>query len=403
MRFHYRAKTKDGKTETGYISAESEKEVIETIRSNGWYPVDISEKNGFFSNFGNFLNTLDNSVSLKAESLFFKQFSLLLGSGIPMDTSVKLLSEQTSDSVLRSAAEVLLKDIRSGISAADSFEKQKVFGKLEIALMRAGEEAGRLCDSLLRISEFLKKQYDLKKKVVAALIYPVLVLCVTLLVLVLMSVFVLPQFENSFKQLKIEIPRFTLFVFTFGNFIRNFWYFVPLSFFVFAAAGKYFSRYGAFNEFCDKIKLRIPLFGKVLYKASMARSCRTLGILLSAGVDMLRALKLAGETAANVKVKEIFDEFYLSAEKGKSLYNVTCRMANIPPVVGQLVKIGEETGHLSDKFLEIALLYEEDVDNMTSVLQSVLEPVLIVLVSLIVGVMLFASYLPIVSAIKNLI
>ncbi len=403
MRFHYRAKTKDGKTETGCISAESEREVIETIRSNGWYPVDISKNSTFFSNLRNNLNALDNGMPVKAESIFFKQFSLLLSSGIPMDTSVKLLLEQTSDNTLRSAAEILLKDIRSGISAADSFEQQKVFGKLEVALMHAGEEAGRLCDSLLRISEFLKKQHDLKKKVVAALIYPVLVLCITLLVLVLMSVFVLPQFENSFKQLKIEIPRFTLIIFHFGSFIRRFWYIIPLLFFMLAAARKYFSRYEAFNEFCDKFKLKIPLLGKVLYKASMARGCRTLGILLSSGVDMLRALELAGETAGNVKVKQIFDEFYLAAEEGKSLYNVTCRMTGIPPMVGQLIKIGEETGHLADKFLEIALLYEEDVDNMTSVMQSVLEPVLIVLVSLIVGVMLFASYMPIVSAIKNLI
>ena len=404
MKYHYKAKTQNGESKCGYISADNEQQVLNHIRANGWYPVDISRRPDSSALLKAVSDLSADTVSLKSKSIFFRQFSVLLTSGIPMEKALELLLDQSSDGCIKKTVRQLHNDIIAGQSVAASMSGQaKIFDRLEIAFIRAGEESGRLDESLLKIAELLKKQNEIRRQVVSALIYPAVILAVTLAVLVLMTVFVMPQFENTFYQMHIEMPLFTRIVFSAGRFIRSYWFLVPLIFFAVSITTACLSHSDNYRQRIDLIKLKLPLFGKIIFKASAARAFRTMATLLASGVDLLRAIELSGDAAGNVIIKNIFNSMLLAAKDGSSLYNTIGEGRMFPVLAAQLVKIGEETGHIDEKFMELAGIYEEEVDDAASALRSVLEPVMVVFVSLIVAVMLFAAYMPIISAIKNLI
>lgn len=405
MEFEYRVKTEEGQSKHGFFEADSEQLVLDMIRANGWIPVDV-RSNGFsVRRFGKQIYGMLNHLPLRAKSIFFRQLSVMLASAIPVERALLILIEEENNRQIKKCAKQLLENVRSGktVSAALNMQREH-FTKLETAIIRAGDEAGLLDKALLRVSEFLRSQDMLRVKIVTALIYPITVLFVAFTVLVLVTVFVLPQFENSFHQMKIEMPAFSAAVFAFGNWMRKYWYFVPLTLFMLWLFLLYVRNYcHKAARTIDILKLKIPLFGKMLYKAAVARSFRTLGMLLESGIGLLNALRLSSDVAGNIVLQENFNDMLSAAEEGKSMYNTLSKSGTFPLLVSQIVKIGEETGQTAQKFIELADLYEQELEDTIKQLGALLEPVMVIIVGIMVAIMLFAIYLPIMSAIRNFI
>jgi len=405
MQFRYKAKTITGETKVGVINSANEVDAVNFIRENGWIPVEVNAEKSITVLAGKLQRALIQKISLKHKTIFYRQFSIMLTAGVPIEKTLLILAEEETNKKFKQVIYNLLSFIRSGDTLFSALEAEDGwFSNLEIAITKAGEEAGLLDSALLRISELLKRQDSLRKKLLTASIYPILVLFVAMSVLLLVTVFVLPQFENTFAQMNIEMPAFSKAVFAFGNFLRDYGYIIPLLILLLFVLFAFLKRTNiVFARKIDAIKLKIPIFGNILLKASLSRCFRTLGLMLQSGVNMLSALRMSGEVADNLIIKDSFDRMFCEAEEGNALYNTLSEGGMYPVLVGQIIKIGEETGHVDVKFIELATLLEDDLDDTIRRLTTVLEPMLIIVIGFLVTVMLFAVYLPILSAIRNLI
>lgn len=405
MQFRYQAKTITGETKVGVINTANETDVVNFIRENGWIPVDISSESSVVILARNFYNIFTQKISLSHKTIFYRQFSIMLTAGIPIEKTLLILADEETNKKFKQIIYNLLSSVRSGAALFSALETERnCFGSLEIAITKAGEEAGLLDSVLLRISELLKRQDALRKKLLTASIYPLLVLFVAVSVLLLVTVFVLPQFESTFSQMNIEMPTFSKAVFAVGNWLRNFGYIIPLFILLLVVLFAFLKHTNSmFARKIDGIKLKLPLFGGILLKATLSRCFRTLGLMLKSGVSMLSALRMSGEVAGNIIIKDSFDKMFCEAEDGNAMYNILSENRMYPVLVAQLIKIGEETGHVDDKFIELAALLEEDLDDTIRQLTTLLEPILIIVVGFLVAIMLFAVYLPILSAVRNLI
>lgn len=402
MYFRYNAKTKNGQTQTGIYKANNEDNVIDFLHRNGWIPIDV--KAAKYQGLSLLLRTLKNRISIKDKSIFYRHLSLMISSGIPIEKSLLILQEENRKHNLKYAIQQILTDVRNGAPLSASLERLENFSELEVAIIRSGEAAGLLDTTLQKLSELLAKRDSLRKKVIAASTYPMLVLFVAVSVLLLMTVFILPQFENTFYQMKIPMPAFSAAVFTTGKFIRRYWYailFIPIICAVMLLCLK--RQNAKFAEKLDKVKLKLPIFGNIIFESALSRSYRTLGLMLESGVDILSALSYSSEVAGNAMIKKDFNKMFEAAKTGKSLYNTLSGNHVYPALVAQIIKIGEETGKADDKFIELADIFENDMNDTISQLSSVLEPVLIIIIGILVAIMLFAVYMPILNAVRNFI
>ncbi len=403
MKFTYKAKTYSGETKYATVYAETEEQVVSQIREIGLIPVNISHQKEHLYYLKKIFDAIFNfSVPQKSKSIIFRQISVLLSSGISIEKSVELLKEQKSNRKLRKALDNLLDDIRVGKSIAESLEEQNVFNELEVAFIRTGEETGRLDKTLLQLAKLLKKEIMQHTKVITALSYPIVIICVTFAVLLLMTVFVMPQFEVTFRQMNIEMPLYTEIVFSLGRFLRHFWYILPTAIGIFILIVRFLKRYEVFEKFIDRLKLRIPLYGNLLLLSSLTRAFRALGFLLESGVKMIRAIELAAVASANLEIKDIFISMSISVQDGSSLYNILGKVKMFPSTIAQLIRVGEASGHLDKKCAELADICEDELNEVIERINIILEPILIIFVSMIVAAILFAAYMPILSAIKSL-
>jgi len=404
MEFRYKAKTQTGHTQTGIYPADTEEKVIDFLRQNGWIPVDIKVSDSKFKTFKSLFQSFKERISVRDKSIFYRHLSLMLASGIPIEKSLLILHEEERKRKFKNIIQHILASVRNGASVAAALETLSCFSSLEIAIIKAGEEAGLLDAALQRLSEILDRQDSLRKKVIAASIYPLLVLFVAISVLLLVTVFVLPQFENTFYQMNIPMPAFSATVFAVGKFLRTYGFIIPLLLIFLITLLLYLKRRSkAFEIKYDKVKLKLPVIGNIVLKAALSRSFRTLGLMLESGVSLLPALHFSGEVADNTVIKNDFDKMINAAKTGKSLYNTLNSNSMYPAIVVQIIKIGEETGRADDKFIELAGIFENDMDDTISRLSSILEPVLVMIVGILVAIMLFAVYLPILDAVRNFI
>jgi type IV pilus assembly protein PilC len=402
--FAFRAMDLAGAATAGEVEAESKAQVTDQLRQRGLIVLDVSEKSKPFQ-----LEDLWRQwkgVDMRELAVFSRQFATLVASGMPMLRTLHSLEEQTQDDEIRAATAGILADVEAGSTLEQAMGRHpKVFDKLYRAMVRSGEQSGRLEDTLDRIAFQVEKTDALRRQVKSAMMYPALVFGFAVVVLVAIVVFVIPVFVNVFEEIAKEnpgesaaLPPPTQLCVSVSDALTGYWFVIIPSLVISAIVFFRWKRTERGKEAWDRFTLRIPFkIGDVIQKVALARWSRTFSGSVSSGVPMLQAIKLTGETSGNIVIEQAMDDVYASVKRGGSLAGPIEQNPIFPPMVGHMVAVGEETGQLEHMMAKIADFYEAEVDAKVKALTALIEPLMIVFVGGMVGFIVISMYLPLLS------
>jgi len=402
--FTFRAMDLAGTATAGELEADSKAQVSEQLRQRGLIVLDVSEKSNPLK-----LEDLTRrwkSVDMRELAVFSRQFATLVASGMPMLRTLSTLEEQTKDDEIKEAVASMRADVEAGSTLEQAMERHpRVFNRLFRAMVRSGEQSGRLEEALDRVAFQVEKTDALRRQVKSALMYPALVFGFAVVVLVAIVMFVIPVFANIFEELAKEhpeegggMPAPTQLCIGVSKLLTSYWFAILpgliLAFWLFFK----WKQTERGKDQWDRFVLRLPFnIGDVIQKVALARWSRTFSGSVSSGVPMLQSIKLTGETAGNVVVEKAMEDVYKSVKTGGSLAGPIERNAIFPPMVGHMVAVGEETGQLETMLAKIADFYEAEVDAKVKALTALIEPVMIVFVGGMVGFIVISMYLPLFS------
>jgi type IV pilus assembly protein PilC len=376
----------------GEVEANSKQDVAEQLKERGLIVVDIASK--YKSREIN-ISLLDR-VSAGDLAVASRQLATMVSSGMSILRAINVLETQTESKKLKETFVTVSRDIEAGLLLSDALERHpKVFGPLYVAMVRAGEAGGVLEESLLRTADQLEKDASLRRQVRSAMIYPALVITFAVVVMLALVAFLIPVFENVFKQFGGHLPALTQFMVGFSHVLRDQWYVLIVVLIGSVVGFLYFKRSEWGRPHWDAFKLRIPLkIGDVVQKVSLARWSRTLSSLVSAGVPIMQAIEITGKTAGNAVVERSMEAVIASVKAGGRISDPLREAPVFPAMVSHMVGVGEETGALDTMLSKIADFYEDEVAAAVKALTSIMEPAMIILVGGIVGVIVVSMYLP---------
>lgn len=343
-------------------------------------------------------------VKLKDMVVFSRQFSAMIGSGVAMLRTLTIISDQCENKKLKEVLVAVRTQVESGANLSDAFAKHpEVFDRLYISMVKAGETGGILDEVMKKVAEFAEQRQKLNDKVKAAMAYPTVALFVAVVVFWAMLTFILPVFQEMFKGMGGELPAFTQFLIDLSGVMRSAWMLLLVA--VIAGivwAFKTYYKTDAGRYVIDGQMLRLPVFGDVIQKVAVARFTRTFGTLIRSGVPMLTALEVVKETAGNAVLAKGVERVHEEVRQGGTISKPLAKEPLFPPMVVQMVAVGEETGKLDDMLQKVADFYDDEVENAVEALTSVLEPIMVVGIGGIVGSVVVGMYLPIFSIITQM-
>ncbi len=342
------------------------------------------------------VRTAFKKIKPKSLQVFSRQFATMIEAGLNIVGALLILEEQTDDKYLASVIREIRGDVEGGMLLSQAMGRHpKVFNRLYVAMVEAGAAAGLLDTVLDRVAFQIEKETMIKRRVKGAMIYPTMVMIFATLVLIGMLMFLVPIFVNIFSQLGGELPTLTKMVVVASDFLRGNWFIVIPAFIGAIFGVRKAKKTERGRQVWDRIKLRLPMkIGDVVLKVTMARFSRTLSTLVAAGVDIIRALEITGSTAGNYVVEEALADVRVRVGEGVPIAQPLIENPVFPAMVSQMVKIGEETGELEKMLSKIADFYEDEVDASIGTLTSIIEPVMMLGVGLMVGVVIISMYLP---------
>lgn len=392
--FAYRVRDRGGSIRSGTVEAENQAAVVARLRQQGLVPIEISsqDKTGMRRE----ISLGRKKVKLKDLSVFARQFATMINSGLSLLRSLNILSEQTESKELARVIGEIRNDVEAGNSLSASLAKHpKAFDKLFVAMVRAGETGGVLDQVLLRLAETIEAKVALRQKVRSAMTYPVVVFVMVLLILTAMLVFVVPMFETLYSELGGTLPLPTRILLATSSAVASWFGLVILAVFIGAAIGlrRYIATDKGRHNF-DVLLLKAPIFGSLFHKIALARFARTLAVLMRSGVPILQALEIVSETVGNSVMARAILDVQTSVKEGESIAKPLEKHAVFPPMVVQMMAVGEETGALDTMLNKIAEFYEQEIESMVESLTSLIEPLLIAVMGATVGTMVIALYLP---------
>ncbi len=428
-RFEYTALDARGAESQGVVEASSQNDVVAQLRQQGFFPTSVapegqakkpakagkaaaktavvarsSEKKGF---------TLfkRKTIPTKTLMIFTRQLATLIDAGLPLLKGLNVLAKQEKDPVLRESIVAIAESVQGGSTFSEAMgQHPRIFQRLYVSMVKAGEIGGVLELVLTRLAEFQEKAQKLKNKIKSAMTYPVVVLVIALLILVFLLTTIVPKFAQIFKDMLGEsekLPALTLWVMATSDFVKGM--FVPPNlWFTLIAIGAIGGGWWSLNntekgrEFLDRMKLRLPIFGDISRKGAIARFTRTLGTLVTSGVPILQALNITKETAGNVVLADAITKVHDAVKEGESIVSPLEASGVFPPMVISMVDVGEETGQLPEMLLKVAEVYDDEVDNAVESLTSLLEPIMIVFLAFIVGTIVIALFLPLIKIIEKM-
>jgi type IV pilus assembly protein PilC len=388
--FAYSARTVGGELKQDEIELPTRDEVIKYLRKRRLIPVTVRVKPKEIK-LG-----MKRKVKTREMVILTRQFATMINAGLPLVKALQILAEQVTNPTIQAAIEKVVHDVESGDTLAHALkEHPKLFSPLYVNMVDAGEAGGILDTILLRLATFLEKADALARKVKGAMIYPAVVFSVAALAIAILLLFVIPTFESMFASFNQELPLPTRIVIGLSNFLQGYWLWLLIGGVV---AGVLFRRWVATSSgrlLFDRMLLRAPLLGPLVRKSAIARFTRTLSTLLSAGVNILEGMEITARTAGNRVIHDAVIESRASIAGGKSISEPLRQSGVFPPMVTQMINVGEETGDLDGMLGKIADFYEDEVDVAVESLLKALEPAMIVILGTIVGGMIIAMYLPI--------
>lgn len=395
--YKFQAKAEDGRLVRGEVDAASESDARIRLRAQKLTPIRLATftdnsgpKKGLFGG--------SESVSSKDLQVFTRQFAVLVSAGVPIVQSLQSMSQGARSPGLANSLIKITAEVEKGKRLADALATQpKVFDRLYINLVRAGEESGALESILNRLAEYIENSVKLRNKVTGALWYPAIIILVAIVVINVIMIFVVPKIAGMFKEGGQELPYLTTLVVGISDACNKYWYLVVAGIVGVPVLIKmyYDSREG--RKRCDALLLSLPVMGTLVQRSGIARFSRTLATLLSAGVRIVDALEIAATTSGNHVLETAFLSAKNAITKGRPLAEPIAAIPYIPRMVAQMIAIGEQTGNLDQMLNKVADFYEDEVENATAAMTSLIEPILMVVLGGIVAVIVLAMYLPLFS------
>ena len=425
-KFHYVALDARGQESAGVLEAAGTNEAIQQLRQSGYFPTSVVEEGKGATGKTAAKKVAKAVAAAKASSkpkgksislfarktikskilmIYTRQLATLIDAGLPLLRGLTVLGKQEKDPVLRNTINILADSVQGGSTFSESLAQHpKIFNKLYINMVKAGELGGVLELVLQRLAEFQEKAQKIKNKVVAAMFYPIIVLFIAIVIMGFLLVFIVPKFEQIFREMLNgkPLPDLTRFVIAASNLLKdNILSIIGVVGVVVVSYRIYASTPGG-RALIDKIALHLPVFGDLTRKSSISRFSRTLGTLVTSGVPILQALNITKETAGNVVISEAIMKVHDAVKEGESIVHPLEASGVFPPMVISMIDVGEETGQLPEMLLKVADVFDDEVDNAVAGLTSLLEPIMIVFLAIIVGTIVIALFLPLISIIQNM-
>ncbi len=420
-RYSYVALDSRGQESSGVIEADSQNDALGQLRQSGYFPKSIAEEgkgpkaktkspaksqSGAKKKSSISIPFLERkTIKPKTLMIFTRQLATLIDAGLPLLRGLTVLSKQEPDPVLKGVINNLAESVQGGGTFSESLGGHpKIFNKLYVNMVKAGELGGVLELVLLRLAEFQEKAQKIKNKVVAAMFYPIIVLVIAIVILAFLLVFIVPKFEAIFADMLggKPLPGLTQFVIAASNLVKNNSLMIVGGIIVLVILYKFMARTKQGIQVIDNVKLKAPLFGDLTRKSSISRFTRTLGTLVTSGVPILQALNITRETAGNMVIAEAISKVHDSVKEGESIVQPLEASGVFPPMVISMIDVGEETGQLPEMLLKVAEVYDDEVDNAVTGLTSLLEPIMIVFLAVVVGTIVIALFLPLISIITGM-
>ena len=391
--FAYDAINAQGRELSGVIHAPDVSAAREQLHVRGLLPNALAERTAAGERGA---RSAFKRVKPKSLQVFARQFATMIAAGVSVVAALVTLEEQTDDKYLAEVIGDVRSDVEGGVILSKALARHpKVFNRLFVALVEAGESSGTLDTVLDRVAVQIEKETQLKRRVKGAMVYPAVVIAFASLVLTFMLLFIIPVFVDVFDTLDGELPKLTQIVMHMSYALRHWWFVIFPAIGAMIFAFRRLKRTERGREVWDRFKLRIPMrIGDVVHKIALARVSRTLATLIAAGVDILKALEITGAAAGNSVVEKSLAEIRERVHEGVPVSQPMQEDPVFPPMVGQMVKIGEETGELDGMLGKVADFYEDEVDSSIQSLTSIIEPLLMICVGVMVGTIVIAMYLP---------
>lgn len=393
MKFLYQARNKTGDFKKGTVTAANQSKAEQLLTDNGLIIISLKEeKESIYNKF----DLITNRVGYKDLVLFSRQFSTLVGARVPIVQSLRILESQVSNKGLVAITKNLVQSVESGDSLSNALAKHPtVFGNIYVSLVRSGEASGKVAESLAYLADQLEKDYDLRSRVKSAMTYPAFVLSALVLVGILMFKFVLPNLVSVLKEQNAELPFVSKILIQFTDFFQVFWWMVILGIIGLAVGVRYYIQTTSGRYEWDKFIMHLPVIGIILEKIYLARFARNLATLVAGGIPIIQALRIISDIINNVVYRDILLEVAQQVTNGKSIGESLSKYSQFPPLVTQMVRVGEQTAQLDSILLKLATFYEKEVDAKVGMLSSLLEPIIMLILGLGVGVLVAGVLLPI--------
>ena len=393
MKFEYKAKNKEGEVKSGMVVASDQLRAEQLLTENGLVIITLEQKE---DNFLQKINPFGKSVSSKDIVLFSRQLATLISARVPIIQSMRILEEQIVNKYLLQVIRDLIVSIENGESLSLAMTKHpQVFGTVYVSLVKSGEASGSLDKSLVYLADQLEKDYELKSKVKSAMTYPIFVVSALVIVGMLMFKFVLPNLTAVLQEQGGTLPTVSVWLISFTRFFNQYWWIIILvmagtilgtKFYVATPAGRYQ---------WDMLKIRLPIIGDIFKKIYLARFSRNLSTLVVGGIPIIKALQIISDIINNVVYKEIVLQAVNEISNGKSISEGLAGHSEFPSIVTQMVRVGEQTAQLDDILAKLAVFYEKEVDTKVATLTTLLEPLIMIVLGIGVGILVAGVLLPI--------
>ncbi len=390
--YKYRVRDKHGRAVSGIMGGATEKEAVESLKKMGYTPISMKEQKPS----RNILNIeLFNPVKAEDKVLFTRQMYTLLKAGVPMLTGLEAVGEQTDSKVLKDKILKIKADVESGTSFSDSLAKYpKIFPALYVSMVKSGEASGKLDEIMKSLAEMGEYDMDISSKIKSATRYPMLALGTLVVAFFVIVLFVIPRFTSFFSSFNMELPLPTRILFGLYRIIHGYWYWSLLGIIGICVGFVKFINTSFGRERWDMFKLKIPVFGPVIFKLAMSRFAKTTSILISSGIDMLKTLELTADTAGNTIIARAIRDIKDGVNQGQGLAAPMRVSKFFAPIVIQMVSIGEESGKLDELLLSASEHYDQQVDYTMKNLTTMIEPLLIFVLGFMVLFVALGVFLP---------
>ncbi|GEK89324.1 type IV pilus assembly protein PilC [Alkalibacterium putridalgicola] len=392
--YAYKAKTIDGKVIKGRLDSSNKKEAVSELSQMNLIVYEVEPLNDILNKD----IVIGRQLKQKDFVIFLRQFATLMEAGILLVDSVELLAEQSESKALQEALEEISVDLKEGITLSEAMKNYpKLFPELLIQMIKSGEVSGQLEEVLERMATYYEKQHRIKQKVSTALTYPIVVGTFAVIITVFLLLFIVPIFGDLFASFGSELPLITQIVLSLSQFIQQFWWLFAVIMLSLGLAFLQLKKIEDVAYYIDMLSLKIPVIGTFIQKAVLARMTQTLSSLINSSVPILQAVEVTSQVVGNRVVKEVLLDSRSSLERGESLAKPMAEHWVFPPLIIQMIRVGEQSGALDDMLKKVADIYDQEVNEASDKLQSLIEPVLIIFLAFIVGIIVLSIVVPMFS------